>query len=274
MKSTLKHKLAALLGGIILATAPAQAATTFTGGGGDLSFFYNSADNNWAIVFRAKGTTGQATTASASGLTSPFNSTSTPSTWTGIVGNIVPGVAGDTGDYTFNTLQTNVTSAPLQTVNGKGYWITPATGTSYTNASDPDLGIRTRLRENFGSGDVNQFDSMRLTLDWANSTRPAGSEFIMFKYNSVTEVNDVLYETTSSDFSHDWGNYGHSHWHFGFSEQGDYSLVFNVDGIGGTYGASDTPSQVTLNFNVIPEPSTALLSVLAATTLGFRRRRA
>lgn len=275
----MKHKLAALMGGLFLAIPTADAAVTFTGGGADLTFYYDSAADSWTVVFRAKGTAGQPTSASATGLTSPFNSTSTPSTWTGIVGNQVPATPGDTGDYTFDTLQVNVTSAPLTTVNGNGYWITPASGTSYSNTAQPDLGIRTRLRENqiaMGIGtntEANQFDGMTLTLDWANSLRPAGAEFIMFKYNALTETNDVLYETAANDLTHTWDNFGHTHWHFGFSDPGDYSLVFGIAGSGGTYGATASGSQVTVNFSVVPEPSAALLSILAAGVFGLRRRR-
>jgi len=262
MKLPFKHTFAAMLGGVLFAATSAHATLTFTGGLGDLTFYYESAANRWDIVFQNKGST------VATGNTTPYAG------FTGIVG-------GSTSNVTFNSLQINVSSAPLQTLNGNEYYITPANGTSYQNdgiVNQPDLGIRTRLRENFGTDDttlVNQFDSMRLTLNWANSSGPAGGEFVMFKYNAISEMNDVLYETANSDFSHDWGNYGHTHWHFGFTEMGDYSLVFNVEGIGGEYGGDPTTatSQVTLNFNVVPEPSTALLGMIALGSLGLRRHR-
>jgi hypothetical protein len=266
MKSRFKYTLAAALGGLMFASASARATLTFTGGLGDLTFYYESAADRWDIVFQNK------TSTQATGNTTAYSG------FTGIVG-------GSASNVTFNALQINVSSAPLATVNSNGYFITPANGTSYQNQTtptlinQPDLGIRTRLREDqvaLESGtdiQANQFTSMRLTLDWANSTRPAGGEFIMFKYNSTLEQNEILYETVDGNLIHDWGNYGHTHWHFGFSEIGDYSLVFNVEGVGGTYGDTSGTSQVTLNFNVIPEPSTALLGMFAVGALGLRRRR-
>ena len=261
MKSRIKHAFAAILGGLLLAATTANAAITFTGGQGDLTFYYESAADRWDVVFRNKGAgTG------ATGLDNGYTG------FTGIVG------LGD--DYTFNSLQVNVSSAALQTVNGKEYLITPANGSSiYQNTAQPDLGIRMRLRENevaLGSGsntEANQFDNPRLTLDWAASSKPVGADFILFGWDAFENPADIRYETAAGDFSHDWGNWGHDHWHFGFSEAGDYSLVFGVDGIGGPYGATDGPSQVTVNFNVVPEPSATLLGMLALGALGLRRRR-
>ena len=275
MKSPFKHTIAAAIGGLFLSAAPlAEASITFTGGAADLTFYYNSVGDTWVTVFRAKGTTGEDTTAVASGLTSPFNDTSTPSTWSGIVGNIVPGEPGETGDYTFNELRVNLTSEVLTSVNGTNYYLSPASGSPFlATGSDPDLGIRTRLRENFGSGNVTQFDSMQLTLDWDNSTRPDGAEFALFGWDPFNNPI-ALYDTADEDFSHLWGSYEHLHRNFGFTKPGEYSLLFNIDGIGGAYGETASTGQVTLNFTVIPEPSTALLSITALAALGLRRRRA
>ncbi len=257
MKFRFKHAAAAAIAGLFLSAAPsAEATLTFTGGGGDLTFFYDSTADRWDIVFRNKGAT-QAT-----------GNTNVYAGFTGIVGL-------NSGDRTFNDLQVNVSSAPLQSLNGNDYFITPANGSTIYNDSsgNPDLGMRTRLREDTGDEVFDQFDSMRLTLDWAASTRPAGAEFALFGWDAFSEPANILYETASSNFSHDWDNYGHDHWHFGFSEVGDYSLVFNVSGIGGLHGDDAGTSQVTVNFNVIPEPSSALLSMLAIGAIGFRRRR-
>ena len=263
MKFRFKHIFAAMMGGLMLAATSAHATITFTGDQGDLTFFYESAADRWDIVFRDKGTT------QASGLNNPYPG------FTGIVG-------ADSGDNTFSTLRVNISSAPLQMVNGIGYLVSPANGSSIhsDSSTNPDLGMRFRLRENevvlgdpAGSTTANQFDNVRLTLDWANSTRPAGAEFAMFGWDAFGGLASVLYETADGDFSHDWGNWGHTHWHFGFSEVGDYSLVFDVEGIGGTYGGSASTSQVVLNFTVVPEPSTALLGMFAMGALGLRRRR-
>lgn len=281
MKFRFNHTLAAIFGGMMLAATSAHATITFTGGNsGDLFFLYDSVADNWVTAFRAKGTEGQPTTTGATGLTNPFNADSTPSTWDGIQGNQATTTAGNTGDYLFNSLQMNVSSAPMQMVNDNNYLITPANGSSIYNdaSSNPDLGIRIRLREDqaamgIGSEIVNQFANLRLTLDWDASIKPLGAEFVMFGWDADGPAS-VLYETAANDLTHDWGIWGHNHWHYGFSEVGDYSLVFNIDGIGGLYGNDDTPSTVSINFNVIPEPSTALLGMLAMAALGLRRRRA
>ena len=263
MKFRFKTMFSALMGGLFLAAGSASATIIFTGGQGDLTFFYESAEDRWDIVFRDKGAT------QASGLNNPYSG------FTGIVG-------ADSGDNNFSTLRVNISSAPVQIVNGIGYLVSPANGSSiYSDSStNPDLGMRFRLRENEvalgnpeGSTTANQFDNVRLTLDWTNSTRPAGAEFALFGWDAFGSPASVLYETADGNFSHDWGNWGHTHWHFGFSEVGDYSLVFDVEGIGGTYGASAGSSQVVLNFNVVPEPSTALLGMFAMGALGLRRRR-
>lgn len=266
MKSRIKHAVAAVLSGSFLALATANASITFTGNQGDLTFFYESAADRWDIVFRDKGDT------QASGL-----GVNMYGGFTGIVGS-------SSGDNTFTTLLVNVTSAVEQNLNGNDYLITPANGsTIYTNINQPDLGVRFRLREDevelgnpLGNPAANQFESARLSLDWDASTKPVGANFAMFGWDVSGNPADVLYETASgnpADLTHDWGNWGHSHWHFGFSEEGDYSLVFNVDGIGGTYGGTDTPSQVTLNFSVVPEPSSALLGMVALAVATLRRRR-
>lgn len=264
MKQSALTKLVTILAGVWIATSSANATLTFTGGLADLTFYYDSPNDRWDVVFRNKGTT------EATGNTNLYSG------FTGIVGH------DTTNDVTFNNLQINVSSAPLATVNSIGYFITPANGTGYQNNSNPDngpivnqpdLGIRTRLRENqvaIGNGldtQANQFANMRLSLDWVNSTRPAGADFIMFKEDVI------LYETATGNFSHDWASYDHTHWHFGFSEGGDYSLVFNIEGIDGTYGASAATSQITLNFSVVPEPSSALLGMFTLAALGLRRKR-
>ncbi len=247
-----------MLGGLFIAVPAANASITVTGGSADLNFYYESAEQRWDVVLRGKGST------VASGLDNPYAG--------------FDGIVGLGTDFEFDTIQINVTSPAIRTVNGIDYLLTPASGSGFhATGSDPDLGIRTRLRENFDPGNepnVDQFDSMRLTLDWAASSVPAGAEFIMLRFDPEGDPLTPLYDTANSDFSHDWDNWGHTHWHWGFSEEGDYSLVFDVQGIGGEYGDTPVTSGVTtVNFTVVPEPGAALLSVSALAALAFRRRR-
>jgi len=264
MKFRFKHAAAAAIAGLILSTAPSANATlTFTGGIADLTFYYESQANDgngrWDIVFRNKGNT-----------VATGNDTSYVH-FPGIVGN------EPANDKTFNQLQINVSSAPLYNVGGTNYLITPASGSGLYSAvthpvmaaENPDLGFRFRLREDLGEGVVNQFVDVRTTLDWNASTKPLGAEFVMLDRDNLS----VRIGTESGPMSFDVGHYAHNHFHFGFSQVGDYSLVFNVEGIDGLYGDNSSSGTVTLNFSVIPEPSTALLSMLAIGALGLRRRR-
>jgi hypothetical protein len=256
MKTSHIIAFAAVMGGLFAATPNAEAVITFTGGVADWTFYYDSTNDTFDVVFQAKGTT------VATGLDTPY---------VGPPG----GVGGSASNFTYDNLQVNISSSPLRTVNGVDYLISPAAGTNYTNASQPDLGFRTRFRELDG-GDppvaVDQFSGFRMTLNLTNSTLPG--DFIMFKFDALLNDNVILFETADSDLSHDWPAWGHSHWHFGFSEIGDYELVFDIAGIDGNGDVVTSTGTAAIGFNVIPEPSTALFSVLAVGALALRRRRA
>lgn len=259
MKVSHSFAVAAVLGGMFFVAPQAEASTTIQhdAGQGDWTFFFDEDQSRFDVVFRNKG----AGTV-ASGLDSPY---------AGPPGG-VGGATGSQADFNFDTLRVNVTSAPTIVVKGIGYLVTPAVGQSYNTASQPDLGIRMRLREDEGAGVIDQFDSFRMTLDWAASMKPAGAEFILFRYNSISEENDINFETAASDLTHDWPVWGHSHWHFGFSEPGDYTLAFGVQGLGGHAG--DSPVQTAmLNFSVVPEPTAAVLASAALGMFALRRRR-
>ncbi len=261
-KAILRHTAAlpAVIGlaASVLAVPAAAQSVVFTEGAADLTFFYDSAADSWDTVFRSKGNT------VATGLTSPY-------------GTPPGGVGGSANDFNFSALTVQITTAPLVEVNGTGYFVTPAAGTGYNIESQPDFGFRTRLREDDNGTTVDQFDALRATLDTAASTMPAGAEFILFRAGDPLAgepANIILYETVANNLSHDWPAWGHTHWHWGFSEQGDYSLVFDFQGIGGLHGPSSTDS-MTVNFSVIPEPRAfaAAFGLIALGLVLFRFRR-
>jgi hypothetical protein len=270
MKSITTLLTAAALAALVHQPAPAGAANiVFTNGGADLTFFYDSTAKTWATVFRAKGTTGLPTTTGASGLTAPFNSTSTPATWTGIVGNIVPAVNGNTGDYTFTSLNPVFNTTSQVQIGAINYYVSAASGSPFTTGAD--LGIRTRLRENFGSGDVDQFDSFNLTLNPAastfNGTALSGNANVsLLQWNALTTTWTALLDTAASDNTANFGINAHVHRNWGFSEYGNYSLVFDLEGVGGLYGDTASIGTTSVNFEVVPEPSTY---ALLATALGL-----
>jgi len=290
--------LAALLAAVALSSlsVPALAVPiTFNSpvpgltSGADVTFFYNSTANTWATTFRAKGTTGQPTTTNATGLTAPFNSTSTPATWSGTVGNVVPAANGDTGDYTFSSLTTNVLTTRQVQVGATSYFVNTASGSPF-NPTTPtaDLGIRTRLRENqvlMGTGTnaaANQFASFNLTLNPAASTfnsNPlvgSGAFVSLLHWSGSDPV--ALIDSATGLLTANFPNYEHEHRNWGFSQYGEYSLAFNLEGVGGTYGGTAAIGTTTLGFvAAVPEPGTVSLAALGllGAAGGFRwlRRR-
>jgi surface-anchored protein len=289
--------VAALLAAVAISSlsVPALAVPiTFNGGGADLTFYYDSTDNSWATVFRAKGTEGQPTTATATGLTAPFNSTSTPATWAGTVGNVVPAANGDTGDYTFTTLTTNIATATQRSVTTSGtttsYYVASASN-STINPTTPtaDLGIRTRLRQNLTGTSTSvppatdQFASFNLTLNPAASTfngspLVGSGAFVSLLHWDANSDPVAMIDSAAGLLTANFGNYAHVHRNWGFSQYGEYSLAFNLQGVGGTYGDTAAIGTTTIGFvTAVPEPGTVSLAALGllGAAGGFRwlRRR-
>lgn len=225
----------------------------FTSGVADVTFFYDSVADSFDVVFRSKGVN-----TSATNLTSPY-------------GTPPGGVGGSADDYNFSTLTAVLSAAPTVNVGGTNFYVSPASGTGYATVDQPDVGIRTRFREN--PGPVDQFATFRLTLDLGNSVLPSGAEVAIFRTDGDLSVTATQLNTATATLQSDWGVYGHEHWHWGFSELGDYNLVFNIQGLGGTEGPTAVGT-FELGFQVIPEPSSAAvaLGAVAAAAVYLRRR--
>ncbi len=230
----------------------------FNSGGADLTFFYDSSDEgSFDVVFRNKGNT------NADGLTNPYPGP--------------PGGVGAGDDYQYDSLLVQTSGLPSRELNGVNYFVTPADGAGAgfeleDFPDQPDFGVRTRFRE-LDNGDViDQFESFTLTLNWDASDKPAGAEFAMWNFTGDAGQLEVLYETLASDFSHDWPAWGHTHWHWGFTEVGDYTLAF--DFAGNLPGGGQTDFGATsVDFVVVPEPRTVgLLAGLGAFGLVYLRR--
>ncbi len=261
LKKTAWALLLAFAGGFGLASA--EADIVLTGGGADINWFYESGGDpnepgTWHNVFRNKGST------QATGLSTQF------ADFTGSVGH------GD--DWEFDTLTVNLSLFTQLDVGGTDFYISSANGSPFlADGSTADLGIRTRLREDevalgIGTNTVaNQFDNFRLSLNLSESTYngqalgTSGAEFAVISWDDF-DNQDVLINTDANDLSHDFPNWGHTHYNYGFTELGEYSLVFDFEGVGGTYGDIAPAGESTLNFDVVPEPSTAALVLLG---LGF-----
>jgi hypothetical protein len=238
---------------LAMAAAPGLFAQdiVMTGGSADFSFFYESSAQTWHTVFRNKGTT------VATGLPA-----STFGGFSGIVG------LGD--DYVFDTLTVVINTTQTTDVGGTDFFMATASGSPFNPTNQTaDIGVRTRLQENFGSGVVQQFTSFELTLNLAESTfngsplNTTGSpEVGLFHWGTFEEVIPMI-NTESGVLTASFPNYDHYHRNWGFSEFGTYDLVFGINGVDGVYGASAPTGSFGVTFAVIPEPSTLALVALA-----------
>lgn len=245
-----------------------------SGGSGDIFFLYESAADTWHTVFRAKGTAGEPSTTSASGLTSPFAG------FTGALGTEITATPGNTGDYNFSSLTVNVNTSTTVTIGPTPFFITH--NGQFQNPGAPDLGMRIRLREDqdemdIGSGTaVDQFDNFTFSLNNALSTFNGTplqdtSAHVAFFGNDGLDNPVVLFNSDQNDLTGTFNNiWTHQHRNWGFSQHGQYAVVLDVQGVGGLYGDSD--HQATINFNVIPEPSTLLLLAGGAVGLVAARK--
>jgi len=250
-------------------------------GAADITWYYQSqvGGGTWHTVYRAKGTAGQPTSTNASGLTDPYAG------FTGIVGNQVPAAPGNTGDYAFSNLTLNIATNTQVLVGSTNYLIASASGSPLLGAgTTPDLGFRTRLRENEvalgigGNAAANQFDSFNLTLNLSLSTfnsialDQAGSPYVsLLSWNAFDEPV-ALIDSAVGNLTANFANYDHVHRNWGFSAYGNYDLVFNIQGVGGTYGATAPIGQSHVSFKVVPEPSTAVLLLVGLGAAAILRR--
>lgn len=223
----------------------------WTSGGADVTFYYESQAEGgprWHTVFRKKGGT------VVSGLDTPFDG------FTGIVG------LGD--DWRLNKPLIANLSSPQTVMLGGDQFFT----TGYREDGQVDFGVRTRLREDFGGGIVNQFDGFRLTLDVAGSNLANGAEFVMYGQDGQAVI-----DTRSGLLSADWSNFAHDHWALGFTAGGDHYLQWSFQGVGGQYGSSAPVGSFGFIVSAVPEPSSLALGGLVALTGGgawvVRRRR-
>jgi len=245
---------------------------------GDLTFFYNSAANQWVTVFRDQGS-------EATGLTTLFSGSSTPATWAGIVGN------SPTSDYLFSKLTTEVKTRAQVTVGATTFYVSAAEGSPFFERPGADLGIRTRLQNTNDitllNPDGNQFDSFNLRLRPDDSTfngNPlvgSGAFVSLLFWDTTDPLNPLpvpLIDSATGALTANFGNYQHRHRNWGFSRYGEYSLAFDLEGVGGVYGSTANVGSTTIGFvAAVPEPGTLTLAGLgmAGSIAGFRwlRRR-
>jgi len=235
-------------------SGPAEAGSiVHTGGGADLTFYYDSVNDSFDVVFQRKGNT----------------------VFTGGTPYIGPpgGVGGSSGNLAFDSPLTVVNNSPgFQNLKGVNYHtMGPSSAGGQT-----DLGMRTRFRELDSLGNtINQFDYLEMELDWANSSVPTGAEFAMWNLDGFGQPNVVRYETVTGTLTSNWANWGHNHWIYGFSKLGVYDLAFNIQGFLNDGTAVTSPGSFSLSISTVPEPTTTSLMILALGCLasGWRSRR-
>lgn len=250
---------------LALLVTPVQGEIVLSGGGADLTFFYDRPNSKFDVVLRTKGST------DATGLTDPYTAPM------GAIGT-------SSSDYNFDSLRLNVASPQQGMLNGNLYnTIGPSSAAA---PGRPDLGLRTRFREQvydfqgnpIPSVTFDQFENVQLTLDWANSVKPNGAEFAIWNTDPFGNPNQILFETANGQFATDFPSWGHSHWIYGFSQPGEYELQMGIQGIGGALGNSSV-TPFSFSVTAVPEPMTggflaAGLGCLAVGRFVRRRRRA
>lgn len=245
MKSISLKFLAAVIAALGLSGGAWGQAIDYTGGRADLTFYYEDSSDSWDVVFRSSSP-------HVTGLTSQANQDRFGSAAT---------------DFQFDTLQVRMQQPEQVALNGREYWVSPILSLN-PDSPDPDLGFRTRLRNSEGE---DQFTSVALSLNLANSSMPEGAQFALFAPGSLGEIL-IRFETAEGITTADWEVWGHSHWHWGFSELGDYSLAFDIQGEFAD-GSFSSMGSTLVGFQVIPEPATYALLGLGCVGLLWVRRR-
>ena len=149
----------------------------------------------------------------------------------------------------------------LQSIGGSSYYVFPAT----ESPTVPFIG--------FGTEELNPTDwTGSLTLSLTGASGPGS--FSLFSIDSFGAVSTLM--DSSDGFSTvdaiTLAPETHTHHTWAFSQQGSYSLTFQVTGDHVSAGAQS--ASATYGFSVVPEPSTAgFLRVVVALALTVARRR-
>ena len=146
----------------------------------------------------------------------------------------------------------------LQTIGGTDYYVFPQNETPEV----PFIGFGTEeLEEDDWTGDI--------VLTLTGTTGPGN--FFLFGQDTFGATSTLMASGSGGSIS--LAPHIHTHHIWAFSQAGNYTLTFQVDGIHSSEGAKTTVG-TTFGFTVVPEPSTAgLLLGVAVLALTVVRRR-
>jgi surface-anchored protein len=150
-------------------------------------------------------------------------------------------------------------------LSGDPLWILP-------QANVPGVPFVALASEELASGDW--ITPITFTLGTVTSPSGAGT-FSMWETDGLGNPTFFFSSTNPGDTDANnqfVSNFGHDHFNWGFSEQGDWQVELTATGTHGTLGELSATDAV--SFSVVPEPSSSLLLSLAALAAATRRRRA
>lgn len=231
----MKSKSLAASIGLLLAALPATAATTYYVTGGHIdapAFGYDSTDGFEPHIHNEGGPDG----AIVNGMPVELNTEYEP------------------GDVTIVVPQASTT-----TYNLVDYFFLPETST----AGVPYVGI--------GLEELNDLDwEGNVTVTLTKVVMPDGASFAMWTGGDASGLFVLSSGDLGLGLSLEPGS--HTHYNWGFTTEGIYALDFTISGTHVDSAIGFQTATGTFNFEVIPEPSSALLGALGALALLRRRR--
>lgn len=187
-----------------------------------------------------------------------------------VEGGTVDGIEQDDAEYAADDIVVTASSASRLTLPfdfaalgasaGDEVWVLP----EVQNLQLPFLGLAT---EGLSPG---AWSDLSFTLEGVTSPS-GGGHFALWQSGSFGEI---LLRMSTADPGADVlllppGT--HSHYNWGFSEAGTWQITINVSGTHVLDGFKTTTE--TLNFQIVPEPATALMGFIGMLMMFSRRRR-
>lgn len=156
--------------------------------------------------------------------------------------------------------------AYLGAAAGSSIWLLPSSGTASTAIGSPFLGWAT---EELDAADW----TGNLTFSLVSAVSPSGNgNFAAWQTDAFGDLQVLAMSTAvggALGISQAPGN--HDHYNVGFTEPGMWEVTIQVSGVHAQEGAISGTE--TFRFNVVPEPSVALLGIFGLAPLVLRRRR-